>query len=86
MRSFWSAWSKDYLNQLQSRSKWKNLNRTVGVGDIVIVKDDLLHPALWPIARVERVWPGGDGEVRVVEVLVDKSRKKRAISKLIPIL
>ena len=39
---------------------------TVEVGRLVIVKEDNIPPASWPLGRIIRCHPGRDGIVRVV--------------------
>ena len=63
----WEKWSRDYIQQLQRYSKWAHPQRTVRVGDIVLLKDTELFVRSWPLARVIEVHPGKDGQVRVIE-------------------
>jgi hypothetical protein len=57
---FWHKWSKDYLHQLQQRSKWKGEGSwTPRIGDLVIVKEDNLLPLVWKVG-VEELFPGDD--------------------------
>ncbi|XP_037932535.1 uncharacterized protein LOC119667317 [Teleopsis dalmanni] len=41
-QEFWRRWSKEYLNELQSRYKWKQQKANLCQGDLVIIKDDNL--------------------------------------------
>ena len=38
------------------------------VGELVLVADDDTRRGKWPLARITRTMPGGDGIVRVVEL------------------
>ena len=66
----WKRWSKEYLNTLQKRTKWKVPNREWSVGDIVLLKDEAVYQRKWPLGRVEKIYPGADGKSRVVDVFV----------------
>lgn len=56
---FWRRWNKEYLHQLQQRSKWKRkIGVTPQVGDLVIVKEANAPPQHWPLARIVELHPG----------------------------
>ncbi|XP_049887043.1 uncharacterized protein LOC126381635 isoform X1 [Pectinophora gossypiella] len=61
-------WHKQYIIQLQSRPKWRNVCNNIKVGSLVIVKEDNVAPLLWPLARVVDVFPGADGKVRALSI------------------
>nr|XP_053623742.1 uncharacterized protein LOC128682840 isoform X1 [Plodia interpunctella] len=87
--SFWRIWSKNYLNMLQSRPKWRDSHVNVKVGSLVILREDNTSPMFWPMARVTQVFPGTDNKVRVVEVVTPtRNTHKRSITKIsvLPIL
>ncbi|GFY25879.1 uncharacterized protein TNCV_1916291 [Trichonephila clavipes] len=46
---FWRKWKIDYLSNLQNRTKWKSPNNNFKVGEIVIIKEDNIPPATWPL-------------------------------------
>ena len=48
---FWNRWKKQYLNQLQTRSKWKEPGKTK-IGDIVFLAENNTPPLQWPLARI----------------------------------
>ncbi|GFT77322.1 DUF5641 domain-containing protein [Trichonephila clavipes] len=72
----------DYLSNLQNRTKWKSPNHNFKVGEIVIIKEDNIPPATWPLGKVIETHPGKDGVVRVVTLRTVKGRFKRPIHKL----
>lgn len=41
---FWALWTRSYLHTLQTRSKWLSLSFPPQVGELVLVKEDNLHP------------------------------------------
>ncbi|GFW05546.1 DUF5641 domain-containing protein [Trichonephila clavipes] len=79
---FWRKWKIDYLSNLQNRTKWKSPNNNFKVGEIVIIKEDNIPPATWPLGKVIETHPGKDGVVRVVTLRTVKGRFKRPIHKL----
>ena len=69
-QAFWKAWAQDYLQELQQRSKWKKAQHNLKVGDLVIVQEDDIPPAMWKSARVVEVFPDRDGFVRNVSLMM----------------
>lgn len=66
-QQIWSRWYPEYLQQLQARStKGSRTPVAIDVGRLVIVKDDNLPPAQWPLGRITKLHPGRDGITRVV--------------------
>lgn len=82
VQQFWRRWGREYLHQMQQRTKWQQQQPNIEVGDVVLVHDELLHPTKWKMGRVLEVHPGSDGAVRVATVKCEKSAIKRAIAKL----
>ncbi|XP_029055098.2 uncharacterized protein LOC114882376 [Osmia bicornis bicornis] len=80
--SFWRIWSKDYLHGLQQRNKWQQGCDNLRVGELVIVRNDLLPPSKWELARIVKVFPDSSGNVRVAEVKTASGLFKRPIVKL----
>lgn len=66
LQTFWKRWQSEYLPQLQIRGKWTSGCNTLAVNDIVIIKEENLTPTKWKMARITRLNPGRDGNVRVV--------------------
>lgn len=84
-QDFWKRWSKDYLNCLQPRKKWKQTTENLSVGAMVLVKDFRLPAGLWLLGRVKEIYPGDDGVVRVVAVQTIRGLLKRAITRVCPL-
>jgi hypothetical protein len=78
-QDFWNRWTKEYLNHLQQRSKWKEDRPNIRLGDLVLLPAENAPPMLWPAARVTEVHPGKDGKIRVVTVKTAKSEFKRSV-------
>lgn len=79
---FWKRWSTDYLNQLQQRPKWRQQRANIQVGDVVLLKNEMLPPTMWAIGRIIEAYPGKDGLVRVVKIQTSTNVLQRPISKL----
>ena len=42
---FWKKWKEEYLVTLQQRNKWKKAVENIKKGQIVLIKNELSHPA-----------------------------------------
>lgn len=82
VQEFWKRWHLEYLHTLQARSKWNRVNNNLAVGQIVLLIEDNMPPAKWPLGRVQKVTHGSDGLVRAVEVKCKNSVLTRTIHKL----
>jgi len=79
---FWERWSKEYLIELQRRSKRQKDQPNLKVDDIVVLKEDYVLPAKWKLGRVVEAVVGDDGIVRVVMLRTATEDVKRAVVKL----
>lgn len=79
---FWKRWHLDYLNSLQTRKKWRTPKSNLKVNDIVILKEENVPPANWPLGKIIKIHPGKDGLVRVVTIKTARGIFKRPIIKL----
>ena len=84
-QQFWEKWSKEYLNELQQRNKWKREACNLAEDSMVIIKDENLPIMKWPIGRVLKTYKGEDGLVRVAEVKTANGIYKRPIHVLAPL-
>ena len=82
VRHFWRRWSMEYLSSLRRYTKWHHPSRNVQVGDVVILQEDNLVPARWPLAKVIATHPGNDGLTRVVTVKTSAGEYKRPVTKI----
>jgi hypothetical protein len=83
---FWHRWRKEYVLQLNSRTKWQKPKRNLQIDDIVLIIDDSVPRCFWKLAKVCEVFPCKDGLVRKVKVKTDKSFFERPIHKLVLLL
>lgn len=91
VQHFWERWSKEYLQQLQSRSKWNHPHENLQVGEVVIIMENNLPPTAWRLGRIAATQPGQDGLVRSVTLDVmmpngGKHQISRPIQKLCRLL
>lgn len=69
-QSFWKRWSKEYVTQMQQRTKWKTTmdNHEVQLGKLVLIRDDNMLLLKWRIGRICEVHPSSDGLIRIVSL------------------
>ncbi|XP_067306008.1 uncharacterized protein [Pseudorasbora parva] len=80
---FWSAFTRCYLPELQSRSKWRTDGKEIAVGQVVLLIDHQLPRALWPVGTVTETYAGADGRIRTAKVQVRDKMYTRPVVKLI---
>ena len=67
VNGFWKAWSKDYLQLLHTRQKWRITKEDLKVGDLVICRDNPMARGDWRLCRVHEVVKDGQ-HVRQVKI------------------
>ncbi|XP_063829264.1 uncharacterized protein LOC135078664 [Ostrinia nubilalis] len=80
---FWSRWVKEYLPDLLPRGLSSNQHRNLNIGDLVFICDGNLPRNVWPRGRVEKVFPGKDGIVRVADVRTSAGVLRRPARKIV---
>ena len=80
--TLWKRWKEEYLVHLHRRVKWRSQQRNTLSGDIVLLKED----DIFSRGRVIKVYPGPDGLVRTVNLLVNGKAYRRPICKLVHLL
>ncbi|XP_048006670.1 uncharacterized protein LOC125242013 [Leguminivora glycinivorella] len=83
---FWRRWAKEYVAELQRRTKWKTKKDDIALNSLVLIKDDNLPPLKWRLGRVTRLYPGGDSVNRVADILTATGTIRRSFSKICPLL
>ena len=79
---FWKKWRKEYVPCLTQQPKWRQEQRSLQIGDLVLLIEDNVPRGLWPLARVTRVYPGADGRVRSLELRCRQRLMQRPASKV----
>jgi transposase InsO family protein len=85
VQSFWKKWRLEYLHSLQTRQKWCSETNPVQVGTVVLVHTDDAPPLRWPLGKIEEVFSGPDGVIRVASVRTKTGILKRPVIKLCPL-
>ena len=81
---FWSRWQKEYLSELQKRSKWTSSTTNPRVGQVVILADELQPREMWRLAVVTELLSDDVNHIRRVKVrLASGNVLERHVCKLI---
>lgn len=80
---FWKRFVKEYLPELNKRSKWTDLKSNLRVGELVIIAERGMPRGVWPLGRVVKVFPGRDGFVRSAIIKTRASEFCRPITQVI---
>lgn len=82
---FWVRWSKEYVSELQARSKWRFRTDDLKENTLVIIKEDHTPPLKWNLGRILKTYPGKDGVSRVADIRTATGTVRRAFSKICPL-
>ncbi|CAK9826901.1 hypothetical protein ANTRET_LOCUS4669 [Anthophora retusa] len=83
---FWTRWQKEYLNELNIRSKWRERSTIhLQPGTLVVLKEENLPPMRWSIGRIVETHPGEDQVVRVVTVKTASGIYRRSVRNICPL-
>ena len=91
---FWRRWKSEYLLELRESHRYNSGNsteRSISVGDIVVVHNDDKPRGFWRLARVEDLITGRDGQVRGAVLRVHSKNNhstttlRRPIQRLYPL-
>ena len=82
MDKFWSIWVNNYLRNLPpSSNKFKALVN-LGIGSVVLIREDNVPRMQWLLGTVQELYRGRDGLVRSVKLHTTKGTRIRAIQRL----
>ncbi|XP_063392468.1 uncharacterized protein LOC134677967 [Cydia fagiglandana] len=82
---FWTRWQKEYVSELQQKTKWRSCKGHLDTGTMVIVKEDAVPPLKWSLGRIVRVHPGIDGVNRVADIQSHRGVIRRAFNRICPL-
>ena len=82
---FWQRWLLECVPALNVRSKWRTMRDNLKEGKIVVLVEADQERGRWPLGRITKVFPGQDGCVRTVDVLVRGKVYRRPIVKICPL-
>lgn len=81
-QAFWQAWSNDCLHAMMNRTKWREEQRNLKQGQLVLIKNENLAPTYWAMGRIIEVRPAEDNKVRSVKIKMQNGILERSIRKL----
>ncbi|XP_018368312.1 PREDICTED: uncharacterized protein LOC108764524 [Trachymyrmex cornetzi] len=83
-QSFWKRWSREYVTQLQQRSKWKFAvrNDELQLGKLAIIRDETSPPFRWRLGRICELHAGNDGLIRVMSLKTTTGIIQRSLPKI----
>ena len=81
LEEFWSVWLKEYIRNLPP-IRGPSVDSDLVKGTVVLVQDEQAPRLQWPLAVIEKVFPGRDGIVRTAEVRTAKGTLIRPIQRL----
>ena len=76
---------KRVFTHIYKTCKWQSNCPNVKVGELVLLRDDTVRQRFWPLGRIENIYPGGDGIVRVVDVRTKTDVYRRPVAKIYPL-
>ncbi|XP_038216842.1 uncharacterized protein LOC119835861 [Zerene cesonia] len=82
---FWNRWSKEYVSEMQTRTKWHQHKGDLKENTLVLIKDDRLPPLKWSLGRIHATYPGKDGVARVADIRTADGIVRRAFTKICPL-
>ncbi|XP_041981462.1 uncharacterized protein LOC121734894 [Aricia agestis] len=83
---FWTRWAKEYVSELQTRTKWRQNSAELSPDQLVLIKDSSLPPLKWQLGRVVRTINGSDGIARVADIRTSAGVLRRAYTKICPLV
>lgn len=79
---FARRWKDEYLKEMQKRYKWQQTHTNIKVGQLVVIKEEIVPPCEWRLGRIIKIYCGSDGLVRVADVRTQNGVLTRPIVKL----
>lgn len=81
-QDFHIRYTQEYITEQQRRNKWAKSYRSLQIGDMVFIKNEITPPSQWLMGRVVQTFPGPDGKVRSSEVKTERSHFLRPVTRL----
>ena len=79
---FWKQFNRLYVTTLQQRHKWQDPKAGLKENDIVVVQDNSVGRAYWPVGRIIKIDPSRDRRARSCQVKTQNGIYARPITKL----
>ncbi|XP_065197594.1 uncharacterized protein LOC135829115 [Sycon ciliatum] len=81
----WLRWLKEFVPTLNIRQRWRMCRRNIMVADMVFYMAKDTPRGMWPLGKVVDVFPGANGLVRVMDILVKGKTYRRPTNLLVPL-
>ncbi|KRX51908.1 hypothetical protein T09_4059, partial [Trichinella sp. T9] len=78
----WKRWRREYITTMNRRGKWRKIQETPRVGNIVLVGDPGTPRGRWPFGRILEVFTGTDGLAQSASVKTATGTIRRSICSL----
>lgn len=82
---FWQRWSREYISELQRRTKWMANKDDIAPNSLVLIKEENVPPFRWRMGRIIRLYSGKDEISRVADIRTATGVIQRACSKICPL-
>ncbi|XP_047543339.1 uncharacterized protein LOC125075672 [Vanessa atalanta] len=82
---FWRRWQKEYISELQQRTKWRTNLAKLNIGDLVLIQEDDVPPLSWRLGRITHLYPGPDGVHRVADIKTTRGSIRRTVVRICPL-
>ncbi|GFQ92296.1 integrase catalytic domain-containing protein [Trichonephila clavata] len=69
----------EYLGELREQTQHHRKSRSLTVGDVVVLENNLKNRTMWSFARIIELSPGKDGHVRVAQVRTETGELVRPV-------
>lgn len=85
-QDFWRRWARDYVGNLQQRTKWRSSKgHMLAAGTLVLVKDERLPSCHWKIGRIIKTHDGEDNERRIASIQTANKIIRRGFNNICPL-
>lgn len=79
---FWKQWSNEYLHTLMQMLKWREEQKNLEEGQLVLIKSDNVPPTYWAMGKIVKTHVGADAKVRSITLCTQTGELERSIRKL----
>ncbi|KAF0682233.1 DUF5641 domain-containing protein, partial [Aphis craccivora] len=85
-QQIWQRWSREYMSQLQGRTKWEsNKGPLIKKDMLVIIREPNLAPTQWRIGRIVELHLASDNVTRVITLKTERGQSTQAVRNLCPL-
>ena len=84
---YWSRLLKEYVPELNKRTKWQSSNDELNESDIVWVLKDFTPRGIWPLGKIVKAHRGSDGIARSFDIQTSTGMVQRpavTLSRVLP--